>query len=231
MSSKFNGADAGGETAAASDAIARQCGLASGVSACKRRAALAQKVLISCQRRSSLQEDTMKLQSLKDLFVAELRDLYNAENQLVKAIPKMAAAADSEKLQAAFEEHLEQTRNHVSRLETIFERLNLNPKGKRCKGMESIIEEGKDFIEMRPDAQVLDAALIAAAQHVEHYEIAGYGCAKTYANLIGDEEAVRLLDETLKEEKLTDEKLTELAMSGINEQAAEPAPEMAHAQG
>jgi ferritin-like metal-binding protein YciE len=171
----------------------------------------------------------MKLQSLKDLFVTELRDLYNAETQLVKAIPKMAAACDSEKLQHAFEEHLDQTKTHVSRLETIFERLNMRAKGKRCKGMEGLIEEGKEVMEMRPDAQVLDAALIAAAQRVEHYEIAGYGCARTYANLLGDEEAARLLEETLKEEKETDAKLTELAMSEINVQAAENEPAMQEA--
>jgi ferritin-like metal-binding protein YciE len=170
----------------------------------------------------------MKMQSLRDLFVAELRDLYNAENQLVKAIPKMASAAKSEKLEAAFEEHLEQTKNHVSRLEKIFERLNLNPKGKRCKAMEGLVEEGKEIIDARPEANILNAALIAAAQRVEHYEIAGYGCARAFANLVGDSEAAQLLSETLKEEKETDEKLTELATSEINEEAAQTAePAMA----
>jgi len=163
----------------------------------------------------------MKLQSLRDLFVSELRDLFNAENQLVKAIPKMAAASKSEKLEAAFEEHLEQTKNHVARLEKIFQRLGLNPKGKRCKAMEGLIEEGKEIIELRPEANVLNAALIAAAQRVEHYEIAGYGCARAFANLLGDDEAGQLLSDTLKEEKETDERLTELAVSEINEEAAE----------
>jgi len=167
-------------------------------------------------------EENMKLQNLKDLFVSELRDLYNAENQLVKALPKMASSASSEKLQAAFEEHLEQTKNHVTRLESVFEKLNLNPKGKRCKAMEGLIEEGKEIIEMRPEEPVRDAALIAAAQRVEHYEIAGYGCVRAFATLLGNEEAARVLEETLKEEKETDERLTELAMSEINEEAAEP---------
>jgi ferritin-like metal-binding protein YciE len=163
----------------------------------------------------------MKMQTLRDLYIGELRDLYNAENQLIKALPKMAAAAKSEKLEAAFEEHLEQTKNHVSRLERIFERLSLNPKGKRCKAMEGLVEEGKEIIEIRPEANVLNAALIAAAQRVEHYEIAGYGCARAFATLLGENEAVELLSETLKEEKETDERLTELAINEINEEAAE----------
>ena len=153
----------------------------------------------------------MKENALKDLYIDELRDLYNAENQLTKALPKMAEAATSEELQAGFEEHLEQTRGHVERLEKIFEELGEKPTGKKCKGMEGLIEEGKERIEEEDDVLTLDAGLISAAQRVEHYEIAAYGCVRTYANLLGEDDAVKLLEQTLKEEKETDQKLTGLA--------------------
>lgn len=161
----------------------------------------------------------MKMQSLEDLFIDQLKDLHSAENQILKALPKMAKAAEAEELQGAFKEHLEQTRNHVNRLERIFEKLGVKPRGKKCKGMEGVIEEGKEVLEMDGDPAVLDAALIAAAQRVEHYEIAGYGCACTYANLLEEDEAANLLKQTLEEEKQTDEKLTQLAESSINLQA------------
>jgi len=153
----------------------------------------------------------METNALKKLYIDELKDLFSAENQLVKALPKMAKAATSEELRSAFEEHLEQTREHVSRLEKVFQQLDESPRGKTCKGMAGLIEEGGEMIEEDPEPEELDAGLISAAQRVEHYEIAGYGCVRTYANLLGESEAVSLLEQTLAEEKETDEKLTELA--------------------
>ena len=147
---------------------------------------------------------------LKELYIDELKDLYNAENQLVKALPKMAKAATSPDLQAGFEEHLEQTKGHVQRLETIFEQLGQSPKGKKCKGMEGLIEEGSEAIE-EYEGDLLDAALIGAAQRVEHYEMAGYGTVSAFAEELGESEHVTLLNETLGEEKETDEKLSGLA--------------------
>jgi ferritin-like metal-binding protein YciE len=167
-------------------------------------------------------EESMELESLRELYITELKDLYSAENQIVKALPKMIKAASSSKLKAGFEEHLEQTRNQVQRLETIFKELDESPKGKKCKGMEGLIEEGKELMEEDAEPEVLDAGLIAAAQHVEHYEIAGYGCVRTYAELLGDKNAGKLLQQTLDEEKTTDEKLTTLAKS-INVQATKAA--------
>jgi ferritin-like metal-binding protein YciE len=162
----------------------------------------------------------MESNRLKHLYIEELRDLYNAENQLVKALPKMAKAATSEDLRAGFEEHLNQTREHVTRLEQIFKDLEESPKGKTCKGMEGLIKEGAEMIEEDPAPEELDAGLISAAQHVEHYEIAGYGCVRTYAELLGEDDAVSLLQQTLDEEKETDKRLTELA-GNINVEAAE----------
>jgi ferritin-like metal-binding protein YciE len=153
----------------------------------------------------------MKQTALRGLYVDELKDLYSAENQLLKALPKMAKAATSPDLKAGFEKHLKQTEGHVSRLDRIFEGLGESPKGKTCKGMEGLITEGKEMIEEDPGDEELDAGLIAAAQRVEHYEIAGYGCVRTYAELLGEDKAVSLLEKTLEEEKETDEKLTELA--------------------
>ncbi len=161
----------------------------------------------------------MEQNSLRELYIDELKDLYSAENQLVKALPKMAKAAASGELRKGFEEHLEQTRGHVSRLEKIFAKLEESPKGKKCKGMEGLISEGGEMIEEHDESEMRDAGLISAAQRVEHYEIAGYGCVKTYAALLGDEEAVGLLEQTLNEEKETDQKLTQLAEK-INVEAA-----------
>jgi len=163
----------------------------------------------------------MKLKSLHDLYVDELKDLYNAENQLVKALPKMAKAASSDELRAAIEEHLEVTRGQVQRLEQVFQELEVNPKGKKCKGMEGLIEEGKEMMEEDAEPAVLDAALIGAAQRVEHYEMAGYGCVRTYARILGYDDAAELLQQTLDEEAEADKKLTELAESVINVEAEE----------
>jgi len=163
----------------------------------------------------------MKLETLHDLFVDELKDLYNAENQLVKALPKMAKAASSEDLRTAFEEHLEETENQVERLETIFKELDASPKGKKCKAMAGLIEEGKEMIEADGEDAVKDAALIAAAQRVEHYEMAGYGTVRTYAQLLGFDKVANLLQETLDEEAAADQKLTELAQN-INVEAEAP---------
>ena len=158
----------------------------------------------------------MKLESLENLFVHELKDLLSAEKQLVKALPKMAKGAASDALRAAIEEHLEQTKGQVERLEKVFSIIDKPPRAEHCKGMEGLIEEGSDLLEEDGDNAVKDAALIGAAQKVEHYEISGYGTARTLAELLGLDEAVKLLQETLDEEKETDEKLTELAMSEIN---------------
>jgi ferritin-like metal-binding protein YciE len=161
----------------------------------------------------------MPLDSLRDLYVNELRDLYNAENQLLKALPRMAKAASSPELKAAFTEHLEVTRGQVGRLEQVFTELGVSPKGKKCKAMEGLIEEGKEMMQEDGEAPVRDAALIAAAQRVEHYEIAGYGCVRTFAKLLGFAEAAKLLQQTLDEEGAADKKLTQLARSVINVKA------------
>jgi ferritin-like metal-binding protein YciE len=162
----------------------------------------------------------MEMNRLKHLYIEELKDLYSAETQMVKALPKMANAASSEDLREGFEEHLDQTKEHVVRLEKIFRALGESPKGKKCKGMEGLIKEGGEMIEEDPAPEELDAGLISAAQRVEHYEIAGYGCVSTYAKLLGEDQAVSLLRLTLEEEKETDEKLTQLAGS-INLEAVE----------
>lgn len=148
---------------------------------------------------------------LRELYIDELKDIYNAETLLVKALPKMAKASASDELRTGFETHLEQTKEHVSRLEQIFESLDESPKGKKCKGMDGLLEEGEEMIdEDYPDA-VKDAGLIGAAQRVEHYEMAAYGTARAFAELLGEEEHVSLLSQTLQEEEETDKKLTELA--------------------
>jgi len=162
-----------------------------------------------------------KMQTMEDLFIDELKDLYDAEKQIVKALPKMMKAATSEDLKAAFEEHLEVTKNQVQRLEDIFGKLDVTPKGKKCHGMQGLLEEGQELIEKEDPSPLLDAGLIAAAQKVEHYEMAGYGTARTFAQMLGHKEAAQLLEETLNEEKETDEKLTDLAESVINEEAME----------
>lgn len=160
-------------------------------------------------------------QGLKALYIDELKDLYSAENQLVKALPKMAKGAASEDLRKGFEEHLEQTKGHVQRLEQIFDSLGESPKGKKCKGMEGLIEEGSEVLKDRYEDSVLDAALIGAAQRVEHYEIAGYGTVRAIAEELGENEHVSLLTETLEEEKETDEKLTQLAQDANSESNVE----------
>jgi ferritin-like metal-binding protein YciE len=157
-------------------------------------------------------------EGLKELYIEELKDLYNAENQLVKALPKMAKAASSEELSQGFEEHLEQTRGHVQRLEKIFQSLGESPKGKKCKGMEGLVAEGAEVMEEDFEDSVMDAALIGAAQRVEHYEIAAYGTVCAFAEELGESEQASLLNETLEEEKETDEKLINLAKQ-INSQA------------
>lgn len=163
----------------------------------------------------------MSLDSLRDLYVDELKDLYNAENQLLKALPKMAKKASSLELKAAFTDHLEVTREQVERLEKVFAELEVNPKGKKCKAMEGLIEEGNDVIDEDGDPAVIDAALIACAQRVEHYEMAGYGCVRTYANLLGFTSAAKLLQATLDEEGDADKALTELAETVINPESEE----------
>jgi ferritin-like metal-binding protein YciE len=162
----------------------------------------------------------MSNDNLKELYVEELKDLYSAENQLVKALPKMAKAASSDDLRQGFEEHLEQTKGHVQRLEKVFQALEETPKGKKCKGMEGLIAEGADVMEEDFEGNLMDAALIGAAQRVEHYEIAAYGTVRAFAKELGQTEQASLLTETLEEEKETDEKLTELAQQ-INAQANE----------
>jgi ferritin-like metal-binding protein YciE len=156
--------------------------------------------------------------SLQELYVEQLRDLYNAENQLVKALPKMVKAAQSDALRKGFEQHLAQTKGHVDRLEQIFSAMDESPKGRKCAGMEGLVEEGEEVIREQSGSDALDSGLIASAQRVEHYEIAGYGTVRTFAELLGDEEAVNLLQRTLDEERETDQKLTELAQQ-VNAQA------------
>ncbi len=158
----------------------------------------------------------MKLQSLSDLFVDELSDLHSAEKQLLKALPKMAKAATADELRHAFEGHHEQTKGHVERLESIFEKLDESPGGKKCRAMEGLIAEGEEFLHEDALDAVRDAGLIAIAQRVEHYEIAAYGTAATYARHLGDAKAEELLRKTLAEEAETDKKLTKLAESSIN---------------
>jgi ferritin-like metal-binding protein YciE len=165
------------------------------------------------------EEHVMKLDSLENVLLHELKDLLSAEKQLVKALPKMAKGASSDSLRAAIEEHLEQTKKQVERLEKVFGLMDKTARAEHCKGMEGLIEEGSKLLEEDGDEAAKDAALIAAAQRVEHYEIAGYGTARTLAELLGMNEAAELLQQTLDEEKQTDEKLTELAMSEINPQA------------
>jgi len=162
----------------------------------------------------------MELESLQDLYIHELRDLYSAEKQITKTLPKLAKAATNKQLKEGFQLHLEQTKQHVERLEQILEKLGKSTRGEKCKGMEGLLEEGAKLLEEDAEPEVLDAGLISAAQRVEHYEIAGYGCARTYARVLGDKEGEKLLDQTLQEEGETDKKLTQLAESSINLDAA-----------
>jgi ferritin-like metal-binding protein YciE len=162
----------------------------------------------------------MSLDSLEKLFLEELRDIYNAEKQILRALPRMAKAASSPQLQQAFTNHLRQTENQVQRLERVFQELGQSARGKTCKGMQGLLEEGKEVLEKEGQPPVIDAALIASAQRVEHYEIAAYGCLRTYAQLLGYSRAEQLLQQTLEEEEATDKKLTDLGESGINDAAA-----------
>ena len=164
----------------------------------------------------------MKIESLEDLLQDELKDLYSAENQLVKALPKMAKTAHSNDLRKAFEDHLEQTKNHVQRLEQACDELGFSPKGKKRVGMEGLIEEGKEVMEIgsKDPASPMEAGMIGAAQKVEHYEIAGYGTAIAHARQLGFTNVAQTLERTLEEEKLTDEKLTKIAENRVNVRAA-----------
>lgn len=156
--------------------------------------------------------------ALRELYLDELKDLYDAENRLVKALPKLAREAESQELRAGIEEHLEQTKGHVDRLREIFDAMEEKPGGKRCAAMVGLLEEGEEMMDEDFEDGVKDAALISAAQRVEHYEIAAYGCVRTWANLLGEKEAEALLQQTLDEEKETDQKLTELSQD-INVEA------------
>src|SRR3954471_12036436 len=166
----------------------------------------------------------MELETLYDLYLHELRDLYSAEQQLIKALPKMSKAATNRQLSAGFNHHLQQTKEHARRLEEIFERLDESSRGPKCEGMEGLIAEGDKMAKEDAEDEVRDAGLIAAAQRVEHYEIAGYGCARTYAQLLGDKNGARLLETTIQEEGDTDKKLTKLARSVINLRAKRVKP-------
>lgn len=162
----------------------------------------------------------MPNESVRQLYIEELRDLYNAETQLVKALPKMAKASSNDELRQAFEEHLRQTSEHVSRLEQIFEMLDEKPSGKKCLGMEGLVKEAAETMKEDYEDAVMDAGIIGAAQRVEHYEIAAYGTVRTLAELMGENEHVTLLEQTLEEEKQTDQKLTDLA-EDVNSEAME----------
>jgi ferritin-like metal-binding protein YciE len=177
--------------------------------------------LIKLGNKSGIRKATtvMKLDTLQKLYTNELRDLYNAENQLLKALPKMAKAASSQELKDAFEKHLEQTKTHVERLEQAFEELDEKPKGKTCRAMKGLIEEGSEILKEDGEESVLDAGIIVAAQKVEHYEIAGYGSVRTFAHLLGKDKSAKLLQTTLDEESETNEILNKLAESVVNPEA------------
>ena len=161
----------------------------------------------------------MEMETLKDLYVEELKDLYSAELQLVKALPKMAKAASHDELKQAFLKHAKESEIHAQRLEQVCDELGVSPRGKKCIGMEGLIKEGQELIKEKPEPEVLDAGLIAAAQHVEHYEMAGYGCVRTYARQLGFEEQAELLQMTLDNEGDTDKILTQIAETSINIEA------------
>jgi ferritin-like metal-binding protein YciE len=161
----------------------------------------------------------MEMDTLKDLYVEELKDLYSAENQIIKALPKMIKAASHSELKQAFATHLRETEIHAQRIEQVCEELGVSPKGKKCVGMEGLLKEGSELIKEKPEPDVLDAGLIAAAQHVEHYEMAGYGCCRTYARQLGYESQYEMLQATLDEEGNADKILTDIAESSINIEA------------
>jgi ferritin-like metal-binding protein YciE len=160
----------------------------------------------------------MKVASIQDLFLDELKDLYSAEKQITKALPKLVKAASTEELSAAFASHLQETKGHVERLEEIFQKLGKKGVGKTCEGMKGVLEEGAEVIQEIEKGPIRDAGLIAAAQRVEHYEIAGYGSVRAFAQLLGKQDIVELLEETLQEEKAADEKLTKISES-VNQEA------------
>ena len=162
-----------------------------------------------------------KFENLEELLVEQLEDLYDAEKRLTQALPELSKAAKNKELRSAFDSHLRETEKHVKRLEQAFQKLGRDPKASTCEAMKGLVKEGKEMIEARGDDNVRDAALIAAAQRVEHYEMAGYGCARTFAEMLGMMEAAELLQTTLDEEKAADEKLNHLAMSQVNAQAQE----------
>jgi ferritin-like metal-binding protein YciE len=163
----------------------------------------------------------MEIDTLQKLYVEELRDLHSAERQIIQALPKMIKAATSTELKSALQEHLDITKEQLARLDQIFEKLGKKGTGKKCKGMEGVIADGKELLEEDMAPEVLDAGIISAAQHVEHYEMAGYGTVRTYAQLLGDREAMKLLQQTLDEEGDADKKLTKLA-ERINVEAEAP---------
>jgi ferritin-like metal-binding protein YciE len=165
----------------------------------------------------------MEMNDLQDLFIEELKDLYSAEKQLLRALPRVAKAAENAELKSALQNHVRETEVHVQRLEQIFEKLGASGRGKKCKGMEGLIEENKEMLEEDAEPEVLDAGLIVGCQKVEHYEIAGYGSVVTFAKLLGDQESARLLAQTLNEEERTDKLLSQIAESSINVQAAQGA--------
>jgi ferritin-like metal-binding protein YciE len=167
----------------------------------------------------------MELESLRALYVDELKDLYNAEGQILKALPRMAKAASNRQLRQAFTEHERITRRQVQRLERIFKDLDESPRGKKCHGMQGLLEEGKELMAEKPEPEVLDAGLISKAQHVEHYEIAGYGTVRAWAQQLGFDQHVTLLQQTLDEEGEADKILTQLAETSINIEAADESDE------
>lgn len=162
----------------------------------------------------------MKMESLKELYLEQLRDLYSAETQLVDALPKMAEGAHDPSLKSGLNDHLSQTREHVTRLKRIFSKLGEDPEGETCQGMKGLLKEGQEMVKAKGDPDVIDAGIIACAQRVEHYEIAAYGTVSAYAQTLGDGEAVITLQKTLKEEKAADEKLTYIAATRVNVHAA-----------
>jgi ferritin-like metal-binding protein YciE len=161
----------------------------------------------------------MEMETLRDLYIDELKDLYSAEKQLVRALPKMAKNASNEQLREAFETHLAETEGHVERLEKIFESLESSPRGKKCVGMEGLIEEANELLEEDAEEEVVDAGLISKAQHVEHYEMAGYGTVRTWAQILGEERHAQLLQQTLDEEENADRILSQIAESTVNIEA------------
>jgi ferritin-like metal-binding protein YciE len=162
----------------------------------------------------------MEMDSLRELYVDELKDLYSAEKQILQALPKMVKKASNAKLKKALQDHLEVTQMQLERLDKVFEEIGKSPRGKKCKGMEGLLEEGKEMMQEDMEPEVMDAALIAAAQRVEHYEMAGYGTVRTYAQLLGETNQAKLLQKTLDEEGDADKLLSQLAASEINVEAA-----------